>query len=289
MNEPEIQKLRVGIVGHGFVGKAVEFSFTSPFVEFFLVDPNYGTTIDDLVAWSPQLSFICVPTPALEDGGCDCAAVHDAVLKLTSHTQGGITIKSTMPPDQADLLMNSLNPQHYDRVVFHPEFLTERNSFEQHVHPNSIVLGGMPPACDSLMNAYARFSNIDLSNCSVHMMSPAEACFTKYAVNSFLALKVTFFNQLYDSTLDTFLNFNTIIKAVGADPRITMSHTRVPGYDNKRGFGGACFPKDVQAFSKWSPSITLLDTVKEINDEYRREYNLDEREAINNIDFGIDD
>ena len=73
---------------------------------------------------------------------------------------------------------------------------------------------------------------------------------------------------------------------VTADPRIGVGHSKVPGYDSKRGFGGACFPKDIKAFNLFDPeSLTILAEVGNINNNYRKEYELDDREKSNNISY----
>jgi UDP-glucose 6-dehydrogenase len=89
-------------------------------------------------------------------------------------------------------------------------------------------------------------------------------------------------------------NYNTIVRAAGKDERVGMGHTRVPGFDGKRGFGGACLPKDTNAFLQFSShidengfehSFDLLERVLDINSAYRVQYDLDEREKVNNITF----
>ena len=117
-------------------------------------------------------------------------------------------------------------------------------------------------------------------------MTLEEASFVKYAINSFLAMKVLFFNQLYDAIGETNANFATIIKAVGMDDRIGSSHTKVPGFDGKQGYGGACFPKDTSAFTKFSDQFTLLAKCVNINNEYRQQYELDNREIEQHVDYG---
>ena len=117
-------------------------------------------------------------------------------------------------------------------------------------------------------------------------MTGEEASFVKYSINTFLAMKVTFFNQLYDVIGETNANFATIIKAIGADDRIGPSHTKVPGFDGKQGYGGACFPKDVSAFTKYSNKLTLLEKCVIINNDYRSQYELDNREIEQHVDYG---
>ena len=98
-------------------------------------------------------------------------------------------------------------------------------------------------------------------------------------------MKVTFFNQIYDAVQDTDANFSIIANAVGKDSRIGHSHTRVPGFDGKQGFGGACFPKDTNAFVNYSRRLTLLEECIRINNAYRLRYELDEREKEQNIEY----
>ena len=99
-------------------------------------------------------------------------------------------------------------------------------------------------------------------------------------------MKVTFFNQLHDAAKNFSCSPQRIIDAVAADNRIGYSHTRVPGFDGKKGFGGACLPKDMNAFVKFNQDLTLIAESVKMNNKMREEYELDEREKNNNIKFG---
>ena len=278
------EKFKLGIVGHGFVGQAVDYAFTNPLVEKFYADPKYNTNIDDLVAWQPNSVFICAPTPMLENGAVDATIVNDAVLKLIQHTEAGVAIKSTVTPDVIKNLMVTVafkEAQH--RVVYNPEFLTENSAKEQFIHAPFHVFGGTPRANAGLLGVYNMFSMCTMHN--VFETAPVEAAFIKYAINSFMATKVTFFNQLYDAATGMGASFNNIIAGLEQDPRMGKSHMRVPGFDGKRGFGGACLPKDTAAFMYAFSGFTLLEEVVRINNEYRKEYELDDREKQNNIQY----
>lgn len=283
-HEEEQGPLKIGIVGHGFVGGAVDYAFTHKEVEKFYVDPKYNTTVDDLVDWKPHIAFICAPTPMGDNGVIDASIVEDAVLKLVEHTQCGVVIKSTVTPDIIQRMVQSLFEDDYKRIVVNPEFLTESNAKEQFVNAEYHVLGGHPDAVKGVAEIYDVFSLC--SHKDFIFCSAPEAAFIKYGVNSFLATKVTFFNQLYDAIEDFGCNYPTIVNAIGRDPRIGVGHTRVPGYDGKRGYGGACFPKDTLAFTKFDKGLTLLAESIKINNEYRKQYELDEREKSNNVDYG---
>jgi UDPglucose 6-dehydrogenase len=281
--------LKMGIVGHGFVGKAVEYAFYHPMVDHFLVDPKYNTSIDNLIDWGPQIVFVCAPTPQnSETGFVDASIVEDAVLKLMHHTPAFVIVKSTVTPDIVDRLYNSIDPNNFDRFAYNPEFLTEKSACEDFVNAEHHVFGGTDKACDELQQIYDIFSSCKSDK--YYRMSACEASFVKYATNAFLATKLTFFNQLRD-VVDSFdCSYNMITRAMGADDRIGIKHTRVPGPDKKRGFGGACLPKDTMAFLKFSETrakkFDLLENVLTINNKYRIMYELDEREKVNNITFG---
>jgi nucleotide sugar dehydrogenase len=279
------QKFKIGIVGYGFVGKAVDYAFTHPDVEKFYVDPKYDTGIDDLVAWQPNMVFICAPTPMGSQGIIDATIVEDAVLKIFHHTKAGVSVKSTVTPDLIQRLAFTADQLGCgNRFVYNPEFLTENSAIEQFVNAPFHIFGGRPEAIDGLLFVYGMFSMCRLDN--IQRMGAVEAAFTKYAINSFLAMKVTFFNQLYDAAQTMGAQYNHILAGVESDPRIGRSHTKVPGFDGKRGFGGACFPKDVLAFNKVFKGFTLLDNVVTINNTYRSQYELDEREKAQHVDYG---
>ena len=276
-------KMRIGIVGHGFVGGAVDYAFTHPDIIKFFVDPKYDTTIDDLVEWQPHVTFICAPTPMSESGFVDASIVEDAALKLLEHTEGGVVIKSTITPDIVDRLYQSIFEDDVKRLTINPEFLTESNAKEQFVNAEYHVIGGHPDACQGLAQLYEVYS-LCVAN-EFLFCSGSEAAFVKYGVNSYLATKVTFFNQLFDSIQKFGCNYPTVVNAIGKDKRIGLGHTRVPGYDGKRGFGGACFPKDTKAFTLFDEDLTLIDKCVNINNNYRNVYELDEREESNNVKY----
>ena len=210
----ETNKIKIGIVGHGFVGSAVDYAFTHPFVDKFIVDPiKYDTTIDDLIEYQPFITFICAPTPMGDDGNIDASIVEDATLKLMEDTEGLVVIKSTITPEVIDRLSNSVYDDDVDRLVYNPEFLTESSSKEQFVMAPYHILGGLPRATSEVTKIYKLFS-LCTTDKYVEMSAP-EAAFVKYGVNTFLATKVTFFNQLYDAVTDFGCNWPSIANAIG--------------------------------------------------------------------------
>ena len=278
-------KFKLGIVGYGFVGQAIDYAFTNDDLEKFYVDPKLETNIDDLCEWNPTCVFVCAPTPMSDNGTVDGAIVEDAVLKLIQHTDALIVIKSTVTPDILTRLYNSVHDDDKPRITHNPEFLTENNAKEQFINSRMRIIGGpTEESCQRIITFYSTFSLcINLSWIS---MTPQEAAMVKYGVNSYLGMKVTFMNQIHDSAKKQSLNAQRIINGICSDGRIGFAHSRVPGYDGKRGFGGACLPKDMNAFTKFDEDLTLIAESVKINNKMREEYELDEREKDNNIKFG---
>lgn len=265
--------MKILIAGHGFVGKAVDYGFSHPKVEKTIVDPKYNTTLDTIDPNNFDCVFVCVPTPMGNSGRIDSSIIDDVLSKLGSKL---VVVKSTVTPNIVETWPGN--------VVYNPEFLTEKSANEQFIDPPFHILGGSDYYVDQVEMLYKNYS---LCNpCPVLRMTAVEASFVKYTINSFLATKVTFFNQLYDAVGETDANFATIIKAVGLDERIGPSHTRVPGFDGKQGYGGACFPKDTSAFTKYSNKLTLLEECIKINNDYRLQYELDDREREQHVNYG---
>lgn len=268
------QKIKIGIVGHGFVGKAVDYGFTHKDVEKHIVDPKYGTSVRHLPR-DTDVVFVCVPTPMGDSG----QILKEVVADLNGYFQYHklIVIKSTITPDIIKYFAHS-------GIVYNPEFLAEKNANHDFVNPQFHVFGGDKRDTEYLEQVYKAYS---LCNpCRSFHVSHVDASFIKYGINTFLATKVTFFNQLYDtiSKVDR-ANFAAIVAAIGSDERVGHSHTKVPGFDGKRGFGGACFPKDCAALVTYDNSLTLIQESIRINNQYRSAYELDEREKAQNVHY----
>ena len=280
------QRFKLGIVGFGFVGKAVDYIFSTDMTDKFVVDPKYNdNTLNDLCDWQPQCVFICLPTPSKDDGSIDSKNIDEAVMRLVNQTDAFIVIKSTVTPDIIDRLSRIDG-----RIVYEPEFLTEANAKMDMLHARFRIVGvQQQEASQHLEGLYNYFSIADPAQ--MIPMSPVEASFYKYAMNNFLAMKISFLNQL-KAVMDEYGgSYNQLSRTLGADGRMGHSHMKIPGPDGKEGFGGACFPKDLSAFinfveRKTSVDPTLLKTTKLFNDTVRSQYELDDREKEQNVNYG---
>ena len=243
--------LKIGIVGHGFVGSAVANGFDID-TEQFIVDPNQNNnTLQQLVDdFDPSITFVCVPTPQQDSHyDVDVGIARDTLEKLsTLKYKGIVVIKSTITPHH----LTKFKKDFKLKIVYNPEFLTEANSFEDFINPNMQVLGGKWRDCDTVEKAYVRHSSV--KTVPTFKVDLITASLIKYSINSWLATKVIWFNQLrelYDES-GARASWKQFTDMLNEDPRIGDSHMQVPGPDGEKGFGGHCFPKDTEALLNYA-------------------------------------
>lgn len=254
--------MKILIAGYGFVGKAVLEALKSKH-ELVIIDPKYSEdTIREHI--DADGIIICVNTPTGENGiiAENLSNVLDQVPIYMP-----VLIKSTVTPAVVDAF-KELYSTH--SICYSPEFLRAKTATSDFLNQKYIVLGGTDP--DSFWNELFLGT---LPNCKmVFNCSEEEACLVKYTANSFLALKVSFFNQIYDICEKTGMDYDTVRHIVSQDIRIGPGHTLVPGPDNERGFGGACFPKDTTAFVHWAnhyeATPTLVESAINYNNKVRK-------------------
>jgi len=276
-------KQQMYIIGHGFVGKAVSYAFNDDLVEKHIIDPKLGTSILDLKDKYPHphdVYFVCVPTPMSDTGEINASILCDTVEYLRQNTEGLIIIKSTVTPGIIEHLGRGPEGK---RVVYNPEFLREATAVADIITPSMHIFGGNPEYTEKAEKFFTDYSLC--KSAPAYHMSLADASFVKYGINTFLASKVLWFNQFYDVIQKNGGNFGQIARAIATDERIGPSHMMVPGPDGKRGFGGACFPKDTAAFLNFAEEFSVLREVIERNNEYRQGYEKDDREKEQNISY----
>lgn len=245
----EIRKMitdKVGIIGLGFVGSAINSSLEMTMhSRLTLVDPAKGYTdkIEDCVNCTGI--FVCVPSPMGDDGSCDTSILESVLTQLKDVGYNGVIIsKCTAPPD----VYERLNAE-YPNLVHAPEFLTAANAVSDYENGSFAMIGGRVPAYQREAERIIRISQSLLGE-NVVYCSIGEAALAKYTINSFLATKVIFMNEIYNLSQKLGLRYEVVASMYTMDPRIGKSHTVVPGPDGAFGFGGACFPKDTAALLK---------------------------------------
>ena len=281
----ESSNLKMGIVGHGFVGKATDFGFNKNITKL-IIDPKYNNSIRDLVVFKPEIIFVCVPTPMLSNGFQDSSIVTEVISEITDLIpETLIVIKSTITPNVIEKLKNLSR-----NIVYNPEFLREKHANYDFENTKILILGGEKEDCKKVASIYKNHSICKTQN--FHIVDLTTASFIKYSINTFLATKVIYFNELFNlfSELGTNDSWQKVIDIISHDERLGSSHMNVPGHDGKRGFGGACFPKDSIALIKFAESmqidLSVLKSAVRTNNQIRTTYDdLDDREKEQNISY----
>jgi UDPglucose 6-dehydrogenase len=263
--------MKIGIVGHGFVGSAVNQGFTRD-VKKFIVDPKYyrNNTIKDLKEFKPDITFVCVPTPQSESGECNTESLQQVMQDLNSIKDQLVVVKSTV----LYYKLKEIQEQCIDlKIVLNPEFLTEKNYIEDFRNPPMLLLGGKRSDTERVEKIYRDHSVCQ--PCPTFHTDIVTASMVKYFINSFLATKVTFMNEMHDVVRAAGADWREFVEIVTTDSRIGMSHMQVPGPDGLRGYAGSCFPKDTAALAYLAREIlnrpfTQLETSIRINDTLRK-------------------
>jgi len=231
----------------------------------FTTDAAAGIAHGDIV-------FIAVGTPPDEDGSADLKYVLAVARTIGQHLQKPVVVvdKSTVPVGTADKVRAAIAAVLAERgveiafdVVSNPEFLKEGAAVEDCMRPDRIVIGAdSAAAIDRLKRLYAPFNR---NHDRIVSMDVRSAELTKYAANAMLATKISFMNEIANIAEQVGADVEMVRKGIGSDPRIGW-HFIYPG----AGYGGSCFPKDVQALAKTAQQHgvqpRLLDAVEAVND-----------------------
>jgi len=255
---------KIVIAGYGPVGQAVyDVLSQHPGVELYIDDPYKDYEYPDFMTDSVDGVVVCVATPMGDDGFCDGSNIRDVFEKY-----GNVKylIKSAAAPDILE------NYNHLD-ITVSPEFLASSNSnrspSEEFRNQTFAIYGG-----GSMRYWHELFKPVLPHLKDVKFCSRDQAAFAKYAENTFLAMKVTFWNQMYEIYQNMgYEDFDVMVDTIGVDPRIGTSHSQVPGPDGKFGFGGHCLPKDVNAIMNMGEQsgadVEFLRAILEANDRFR--------------------
>jgi UDPglucose 6-dehydrogenase len=241
---------------------------------------HFGPT-EEAIVWGDAI-FICVGTPPLANGDADLSAIEGVARAIAKRASGYRLVieKSTVPVQtgaqlRRHLSVHSTNGLRYD-VASNPEFLREGTSVEDFLHPDRIVIGvDSPRAAELLREIYEPIIKQEFT-CPVHadcakrkepvflVTDTGSAELIKHASNSFLAMKISFINMVANLCEAVGADVTKVAQGMGLDPRIGSAFLN-PGI----GFGGFCFPKDVQAFiriaEKSGCDFSLLKEVEKIN------------------------
>ena len=234
--------IKIGIVGQGFVGTAVKEGLKDYFdIETF--DIVKDSSCDSLYELSnlSDVVFVCLPTPMESSGDCHLDIVENALLGLNTMKKcKTIVVKSTIPPGTTKKWNEKFKNL---QIVFNPEFLTEANSINDFKNQTRIIIGGPKKASSKVRRIFTKaFPKVKIIK-----TDSTYAEMVKYVTNSFLATKVSFANEMYQICEKLDIDYDKVVEYAVRDERIGTSHLNVPGPDGDFGFGGHCFPKDLNA------------------------------------------
>lgn len=240
---------KIGIIGMGYVGQAIyeAYQYSNFRIVCIDVDPKKSNgTYSDLI--DCEAVFVCVPSPSKESGECD-TGILNSVLYLLKDYKNVIISKTTAPPAFYEK-MQSL----YPNLVYVPEFLTAERAVKDFAETESIIIGGSVMAYqrEALRFLQAIQPIKEIEYCSI-----GEAALAKYIVNSFLATKVVFMNEMSELAAAHNYSWATMHRLLVLEKRLGSSHMRVPGTDGLCGFGGMCFPKDTNAIVKYASKLGI--------------------------------
>ena len=237
------------IIGGGVLGQA---SANSLGINYIYDEVSERSNIDKAQLKDFKYIFICVPTPTNEDG-CNISIVEKSISEnLHGHV---FVIRSTVVPGTSEKLMEKYNCD----IISNPEFLTEKTSVEDAVHPDIIVIGGRNRA--SVREFTDTFYGKNFSDSKIIETDNKTAEMIKYSVNNFYAVKVLFASYLYKVCKEHSVDYETVKDAMYKRKWIGKNHLTVP-FNGKFGVNGKCLPKDLIAFAKFSNDDFYIDMVK---------------------------
>ena len=270
----DLLNLKVCIFGLGFVGNSMYESFKNKGmidgVNLYGFDKfkngGVGKISDGLEC---DIIFMALPTMYNEETGCyDKSAIHHCCQYLNDNNYNGLVIiKSTVEPETTDILASNYQNLSF---VHNPEFLTARTAYEDFHNQTHIVLGKSNLCLESKVLKLQEFYSKYYPDATISLCSSLESESMKIFCNSFYAVKVQFFTELFLLTKSNGSDYNKIINMMLKNNWINQMHTTVPGPDGEISYGGLCFPKDTNALNKYmekhnNPNLLLKSCIEERN------------------------
>lgn len=249
----EKQSRRIGVIGLGSVGKAVKHALS-------FYHPCTGYDIRGEYSWEDILDtsvvFICVPTPEGGDGRLDCSIVESVLSRLSSSRYAGIVVvKSTIGVG----FMDEAVTEYQDlRLVYMPEFLRERSNFRWFVNPDRLVFSGKEADVEEVLQYFAWVED----DVPVLRMTHREAELGKLAHNAYIALKVSFTNEIERISYERSADPAHVMSVIWADRRVLSREHLRPGFG---AYAGKCVPKDTRELINASGCATLLQAAEDLN------------------------
>ena len=244
------------------MGSAVRYGFSPNVgcdaeVRVYDKNPNKSThTLEEVIIES-DIIFLSVPTPSNQDGTMNVDIVDSVLNDIDTMNStmvdevGIILLRSTVTPGTTSNLQKKYPNL---RIVFNPEFLTERSANFDFINQNRFILGG---SSDDVIEVSELFRERFGSSLSIIETNYETAELIKYMTNTFFATKISFLNDMKLLADKCGVIWEDALEGFVRDGRVGHSHLNVPGHDGKYGFGGSCFPKDIQALINFGNELGL--------------------------------
>jgi len=256
----------VGIIGMGFVGTALESSF-SQYTQIKLSKYDKYKNIGDIESiLSTEMVFLCLPTPyseTLQTYDLESFVEICGYLQKNSY-RGSVVVKSTLAPGTSEKMA-----QEYDLPLIHnPEFLTARTACIDFHNQSHIILGSTSRADKHCLARVHKFYQTFYPNAVISLSSSTESESVKILCNSFYAMKVQICSEFYLLCQKLGISWDLVRDLMLGNGWINPMHTTIPGPDGNISYGGLCFPKDTQALlavmkSMETPHLLLEACIKE--------------------------
>jgi len=245
--------MKITIAGYGFVGKAHREVLKDKH-DITIVDPVWPE-YNKPIPQDTEAVIVCVSTPRRADGSCEMTNVYEVIERCPDVP---ILIKSTISLEGWQMLKDTFPNA---MLNFSPEFLRAATAVDDLSTADYMLIGG------NSINFWNKVFDVAIEICDVEALILA-----KYARNSFLALKVAFFNQMYDLCQALDVDYEAVKHYTAMDNRIGDSHMNITA---ERGFGGHCFPKDIDALIRTAQrdnvELSILKEAVEYNKRIRKD------------------
>ena len=255
----------IGIIGKGFVGSAVSHASSEgvghkAVIRTYDINPDLCSHTLEETASQSDFLFVSVPTPTNKDGSINLNILKECINNISHALNGNkpvILIRSTIVPGSTRAIAEDFPNL---RIVFNPEFLTERSANFDFLNQSRFIIGGNKkdtgPVKDLFRDRFGKIMPIIETNYET-------AELIKYMCNTYFATRISFLNEMKIIADTVGADWDDAMLGFLSDGRIGHSHSNIPGHDGKLGFGGSCFPKDVQALISFGKLIDIdLHTLK---------------------------
>ncbi len=271
---------KIAVIGsEGYVGKAMCNFFVDHY-DICRYDPVNPKNQNEVIKWSGilhtihrkyvnqcEVAVVCVPTPKADDGSCNTSIVEEVIDWVETPL---IILKSTVEPGTTDRLKEKTGKN----IIFQPEFCGESNywspyNFDKDVKETPFfIFGGDPKDTMKAVELYMPVAGPTKTYIQTDTKS-AEMC--KVIENSFYAVKITFFHQIYELCKKIGIDYNEVRGLFQNDPRWNPMHSAV--FNDKLGYGNSCLPKDVSGLLEYSKrngyNLTVMEAAQQYNKKVR--------------------